>query len=298
MKKIVIPTDFSEYAEKAYHFAADLARKSDLEVVLLHISSRRLEYINSWMYMDIPTQIMFDENAIDSLNAEAKMQALLVSPVFDDVNISYQILDAIQANPIKEMLNFLNKKEHQLVVMGTSGDDVGSDSNAEYIARKSVVPVLTLKKDTVVQKGQTILMPTDFKTVDKKFMKGLERIAAWLELDVKFVFINTPKHFKDTDKIEKEWLHFKEKYQVSFSSFEVFNDHHVEQGILKMIGRDSPVMIALPTHGRTGLAHLLNGSFTEDLINEVDVPVYSYNMHNDYHTKSYNTIVETRGFTG
>jgi hypothetical protein len=57
-------------------------------------------------------------------------------------------------------------------------------------------------------------------------------------------------------------------------------------------------LLALPTHGRTGLEHLFNGSYTEDIINDVSVPVYSYSMSNDYHARTYSAVVETRGFTG
>jgi hypothetical protein len=164
--------------------------------------------------------------------------------------------------------------------MGTSGDDFGGDTNAELVARKAILPVLTVRKkmeDTNIQK---ILVPTDFKTVDLKFVNRVNTLSEVFGALVEYVYINTPKHFKDTDYIEKEWSRFNKKYKLESNAFSVFNDHDVELGIVKMLARTNADLLALPTHGRRGLGHLFSGSYTEDIINDVDVPVYSYNMSN------------------
>ena len=57
-------------------------------------------------------------------------------------------------------------------------------------------------------------------------------------------------------------------------------------------------MLAVPTHGRTGLSHVFKGSYVEDIINESSVPVFSYNMSNDYHPSYHNRMGTTGGFTG
>jgi len=37
MKKILVPTDFSDYAGKALQYAVQVAKKMDAEIVLLHV---------------------------------------------------------------------------------------------------------------------------------------------------------------------------------------------------------------------------------------------------------------------
>jgi nucleotide-binding universal stress UspA family protein len=37
-------------------------------------------------------------------------------------------------------------------------------------------------------------------------------------------------------------------------------------------------MIAMGTHGRKGLAHILSGSLTEDVVNHVECPTWSYTI--------------------
>jgi nucleotide-binding universal stress UspA family protein len=294
----VIPTDFGPDAEKAYGLAAKIAQQSKLEIILLHVVSDVLFQLQNWVFVDVPVVMDARQHQDFEKDLHKELDKAVSFEVFKDVKVSTKVLNIGHGDPVKAILNYLNSKEHSLVIMGTSGDDFGGDSNAEKIARKSVIPVLTTKIYDLEWGGETILMPTDFKTVNKRFIKGLVDIASWLNMKMVFAYINTPKHFKDTISIEKEWGRFAQKFALRGSEFIVFNDKHIEDGVKKLVTKLSPHIVALPTHGLTGFDHFLYGSYTEDLINELEVPVYSYNMKNDYHSKSYRTVVETRGFTG
>lgn len=299
MKKIVIATDFSEDAEKAYAVAGQVASKANAEIVLLHIISSHLDFINNMSYGAYVPNMLFNEDPTTEVeNAKTKLEELVVSDKFNGAKVTYFISESYRSNPLKDVLEFLNKHEHSLIVMGTSGDDFAGDTNAEMVARKSVIPVLTIKNKLDELSIKKILLPTDFKTIDLKFVNRITELAGLFGAVVEYTYINTPKHFKDTDYIEKEWRRFSRKYKLENTSFTVFNDHDVQLGIVKMIERSGADLLALPTHGRTGLEHLFNGSYTEDIINDVSVPVYSYNMSNDYHARTYSAVVETRGFTG
>jgi nucleotide-binding universal stress UspA family protein len=37
-------------------------------------------------------------------------------------------------------------------------------------------------------------------------------------------------------------------------------------------------MIAMATHGRTGLAHILSGSIAEEIVNHSKIPVMTFNI--------------------
>jgi len=57
-----------------------------------------------------------------------------------------------------------------------------------------------------------------------------------------------------------------------------FSDYTIEQGILNyanIIGAD---LIALATHGRTGLAHFFEGSISEDIANHSVLPVMTFKI--------------------
>lgn len=299
MKKIVVPTDFSLDAEKAYGLATQIAKRSGGEIILLHITTPHMEFINDMSFGAYAPNAVFDQDpAIEIKKAKEKLEGLIKTDVFKGINVTYFISESYRSNPLHDVLNFLNKHEHSLIVMGTSGDDFGRDTNAELIARKAIIPVLTVRKVIDDVTIENILIPTDFHTIDLKFIHRISSLAKVLGAMIEYVYINTPKHFKDTDYIEKKWVRFKKRYKIETNTFSVFNDHDIELGIIKMIERSNASLLALPTHGRTGLGHFFSGSTTENIINEVSIPVYSYNMSNDYHPHSYSTVTETRGFTG
>jgi len=299
MKKIVVPTNFSLDAEKAYPLAVEIARKANAEIIFLHVISSHIEFINTMPYGDFTPTVVFDDNPVDEVNrGREKLESLVKLEMFNGLKVDYFINDSFRSDPLKDILSFLNKEEHSLVIMGTSGDDYGGDTNTEVIVRKSIIPVLTVKGNIQDINIEKILVPTDFHTVDLKFIHRITTLAEVFKATIEYVYINTPKHFKDTDYIEKEWKRFQKRYGLATNVFSIFNDHDIELGIAKMITKSSADMLAIPTHGRTGLGHFFRASYTEDIVNDVSIPVYSYNMSNDYHPGMVTNIVTARGFTG
>ena len=58
----------------------------------------------------------------------------------------------------------------------------------------------------------------------------------------------------------------------------VFNDPYEESGVINFAQEIDADMIAMGTHGRRGLAHLMSGSVAEDIVNHVDCPIWTYSI--------------------
>jgi hypothetical protein len=56
----------------------------------------------------------------------------------------------------------------------------------------------------------------------------------------------------------------------------VFNYTDEESGIIEFTRQINGDLIAMGTHGLTGLAHLITGSVAEDVVNHVPFPVWTY----------------------
>ena len=82
---------------------------------------------------------------------------------------------------------------------------------------------------------------------------------------VKMVFINTPAYFKTQHMIEKAYEQFVQRNKIEHFGFAIYNELTEEKGILHYAADIDADMIAMPTHGRRGLAHLFAGSIAEDL---------------------------------
>ena len=58
----------------------------------------------------------------------------------------------------------------------------------------------------------------------------------------------------------------------------VYCDYSVEKGIINYTSLTGTDIIAIATHGRKGLSHLLQGSICEDLTNHAITPVLTVKM--------------------
>ena len=78
-------------------------------------------------------------------------------------------------------------------------------------------------------------------------------------------------------KLSSEQLKaFALRYMLKDYSINVFNYTNEEKGILQFTKDIEGDMIAMGTHGYTGLAHLFAGSLAEDVVNHVPYPVWTY----------------------
>ena len=68
------------------------------------------------------------------------------------------------------------------------------------------------------------------------------------------------------------------KHGLKGATTNVYNDATEEDGILYFAEDLGKCMVAIATHGRTGLLHLLTGSIAEDLVNHATIPVMTLSM--------------------
>ena len=69
---------------------------------------------------------------------------------------------------------------------------------------------------------------------------------------------------------------FTRHYTLTNYSLNTRNDFSEQDGIINFAHEIKADMIAMGTHGRRGLAHLFMGSVTEDVVNHVDCPIWTY----------------------
>ncbi len=56
------------------------------------------------------------------------------------------------------------------------------------------------------------------------------------------------------------------------------SDYTVEKGVLNFANKIGADLIAVATHGRTGIAHFFEGSISEDIANHAVLPVMTFKI--------------------
>ena len=109
-------------------------------------------------------------------------------------------------------------------------------------------------------------------------VKGLQ---AFFKAHLYIVWINTPLNFtSDTETFER-LEKFAQRYMLKDYSLHVFNHRDEEAGILEFTNTVKGDIIAMATHGRKGISHLLNGSLAEDVVNHTRGLVWTYSLKNE-----------------
>lgn len=300
MKKIIVPTDFSEHAQKAYPIAAAIAKKNGVALELFSIHKEHLLHYAGYGVYAIGENIM--QNLLDGSGLLEKLLEHSKLPVFDGVEVEVMESINISSDLAEDIYNHINSGDYSLAVIGTEGVEKKAETFAEIIARHADIPIITVKNKIESFAPKKVLLTTDFENVSPNYLRTLKKVLTGFDTEITLLYINTPKGFKDTEDINKAFKLFKHLYNVSGVKFEYYDAYTVSDGITKYLRHNSFDMISMSTHGRTGLSHLFKGSVTEDYINESDVPVFSYNLHN-YNSRRHDRATAyrgaaTRGFSG
>jgi nucleotide-binding universal stress UspA family protein len=142
IKKVLIPTDFSENASHAVEYGVQLAKQMGAKVLLLHV-------IPLGTYVSAASSAPLPAEAIDALAATARTnlsgqaQKLTKS---HGVQVDVLVVDGPAPAAIAELAKAQNA---DLIVMGTQGrtglKHALLGSVAEHVVRHSSIPVLTVR---------------------------------------------------------------------------------------------------------------------------------------------------------
>lgn len=272
MKKILVPTDFSQHAENALRVAAQIARENNSEIILLHMLELPRQGIDVLGGGSSIPEIMFFKN-----RAFRNLEKLSNEDYLEGIDIS----EIVQFEKAFDGIIGISKKNNvDLIVMGSHGStgfqEMFVGSNTEKVVRTSDIPVLIIKREIKVFKPENLVFASDFSSEMKIPFKKLVEFADLFHSHLNLVMINTPNNFKPTDLSKKIMKEFIEEFRSDNYSLHVFNDTNVEKGILNFANSINADLIGMCTHGRTGFAHFFNGSIGEDLVNHADKPVITF----------------------
>ncbi len=276
VKKILVPTDFSAYADTALKFAINIAKKQDSEIVLLNV---------------IITPVIWSKLTREQENLYPETKAA-ISKAKEDLSTRIKEIKAaglegrshLQFSDGKEQVSqYLTKESFDLVVMGSHGSYGFKEhmlgSNTYNMLRNSQIPVLVVKRDRNPEALKKVIFATDFKNPSGKAFRKMMNIIQALGLTLEILYVNTPGEFLEDDQI----LDLGNGYLREFGPFpyevNIYSAYRVERGIMQFAKKVEADAVALITHGRNDLQQLFLPSVAENLISYLELPVFSLNVN-------------------
>jgi len=273
MKKILVPFDFSETATNAFRFAIDIANRSEGEIILLHIVELPVMYDTLLM-----PPLSFEEVYIKDMkeNAEKEFKKVKAKWAKDGPKVTWQVDFGATSSTIN---NFAKEKKADLIVMGTKGakglQEVFIGSNTEKIVRSSAIPVIAIKRNF---KGpiKNIVFPNALWGEVESLASQVKALQDFFKAKLHIVYINTPANFMRDLDTRQMLNRFAERYMFKDFDIHIYNDMDHESGLINFTSEMKADMVAMGTHGRKGLAHLMSGSIAEDVVNHIECPIWTF----------------------
>ncbi len=115
-KRILVPTDFSDYSDEALKQALELAKQYSAKVYLLHVAEPIRQCAGDYCLDE--SKVKAAENT-EILQAKEKMQKELKKfPEFQEIEV---ITDIREGEPVQEILKEQDEKGVDLIVMPSHG---------------------------------------------------------------------------------------------------------------------------------------------------------------------------------
>lgn len=300
--RVLYPTDFSETAAHAGSYACLLARKLGARLHVLHI-------------MVFPLPSMFTELTgleLARLYEEGRQQAAerleeyLRGEEFQGLKIQMTTALGVAED---EILKVAARERSDLIVMGTHGRTgitrAFSGSVTEKVVRMAPCPVLAVKHPKIqvempwggVYTGRwrakemlhlrKILVALDGSPLAEGVLPQVKELTRSLDSETVLLRVAIIPHLSGTDPIELERRAMEEagsyleakRRDLGAEGFKVetaVRSGEAAEQILEQAEAFGVDLIAMVTHGRSGLKRWLLGSVAEKVLHGSDVPVLLY----------------------
>lgn len=275
-RTVLCPVDFSEASEHTLRLACSLARNRHAGLLVLHVAPPPVVVL-SGPSGDAAAVEQVSPEEYDRLRAELRR----LQPPFPDVPVEHRLE---KGDPATEILRVAEETGCDLIVMGTHGrtglDRLLTGSVAEKVLRAAPRPVVAVKTTPAPARlpGRTVLHPTDFsERSEAAFRLACEVVTDGGRLVVLHVASTARGAPAAGPGDNCEGLR-NDLHGLQAPDPETHLEHRLEEGdaaaeIVRVAREIDAGLIVMGTHGRTGLARLLVGSVTEEVLRKAPCPV-------------------------
>lgn len=276
MKAILVPTDFSKQAEFALQAAAEIAEKAKALLIVLHVIEEPSgdsftvdgEYIPE-DYENRRFTLLLIRKRREQLQGLASMEYL------KSLNAKFELKIG---DTFHGITNIILEHKVDLIIMGTSshtdGESIGTITNK--VIRHSKCPVMTINHPCPKSAYKNIVYATNMSTTEEVFTRIVRTAQNLYDATVHLVRINTPSNFLADHIAKKELSEFAKIHQFKNLTINVFSDITEEDGIRNFSEEINADLIAIATHGRSGLMHLLSRSISKEVLNHSERAVMTF----------------------
>lgn len=276
MKTLLVPTDFTEYADFALEVAASISKKTGAKIYLLNVIDKiyRKEDGSYNRYEDVTLNGITEHKEVDKRFNERKKKYQL-----QDV----ELLKESQFDTVYgSILKYGDQYKADLIIMGAYGNSGSEESfigsNTERVMRNSSIPVLTIKQRYENFNINNIVFASLFLSEAKRIFPKLKSLAELFNSKIHLLKVITPARFERTPIAIALMNKFAAEFNLKDYTVNLYADNSVEGGIINFSNEVEADIIAITTHGKRRLTYLINGNLTDEVVNESAKAILSFRV--------------------
>lgn len=278
MKKILVPVDFSMHSEYALETASAFAKAHNAEILVLHMMGLSDSILTKDEGEGV-AQAVFHMKL-----AEKQFETFLDKPYLKGIKVTENVQNY---KDFQEINDLATEQGVDLIIMGSHGvkgireEFVGS--NTEKVVRNSQIPVFVIKEVSNTPIPTNIVFACDFQTENIKAYREAIPLFEEMGARIHLVYVNLPTdRFKSSKEIEAFMSDFMKQAEFGTALHQedlvIVNGYTIESALYEYASKVNADALAIPTHGRKGLAHFFMGSIAESLVNHAKLPVFTFKM--------------------
>jgi nucleotide-binding universal stress UspA family protein len=288
IRKILVPTDYSNCAEAALMHALHLAEALGAEVHVLHVREGGIAYDHDRIMPDVSADF-----AGTYARCEPRERIGEGSyEYWNEVFVRRVDREKVEATPV--ILEYAQEQDVDLIVMGTHGhrsvdrflNDVEDHwpigKTAEQVIKLADRPVFTVgpRSSRMPDLVERVLAPVDFSGHARRALTYAKHLAKLYGVPLYALHVIEESEAGGAAPSDAAVLAELRRFYDSAEGPDVEMLSSVRRGtpsreILKEAGRDRMDIIVLSSHGRKGLDELRLGKEAEQIIRAAPCPVFT-----------------------
>lgn len=273
MKKIIIPTDFSDCSRNAVEMGFEIAKKLNSSVHFIHVLRTPVD----WKHLRKEQEKNFPETLHEIGHAKGEFMKLeqfgtrigvqtKCTLIFDNGDLYHNI----------------EKEEGNLIVIGSHGANGVKEifgSNTQLVVRHSKIPILIVKSITLTTSIKNIIFASTWEGNIQPQLDQIITFSKKLSSKLHLLYVNLPDNSKKVIEMESIMKKNMKGYENLNYTINVYDSINEEQGIVQFAEAIDADLIGMITHGKSGIKQIISPSITENLVNHSSVPILSLNIN-------------------
>ena len=272
MKRILIPTDFSENATNAIRYALELFKYEESEFFIMHAYQDEIyvdDNLLTQQTLDELTKIISDRTQEHLKKTLKQIKEMSQNPKHD-----FRIISA-NSMLLDEADKVIDEENIDIVVMGTRGmtndRKLTFGSHTLQVLKYVQCPVLAIPANYEYKQPEHILFPNDYMIPYKpRELKLLSEIASPFKSTIDMLYISTSDKLSLRQEKNKNFI--KDKLGKNKVNFKTLKSKNITKAIRKYIKEHNTDMLVMVNTRHSFLESILFQSTIDKMSLYMDIP--------------------------